>query len=675
MRYLALAALLLTAGPAWAEPPTVLLVGDSTMAPQTGYGDALCERLEPAALCLNLGRGGRSSASYRAEGLWTRALARLRARPEASPAWVLIQFGHNDQPGKPGRSTDLQREYPANLARYVEDVRALKAQPVLVTPLRRRQFSQGVLQDDLQPWAQAMRGVAQQLDVPLLDLHRLSGELLQSLGEAAAQTLAQAAPGQPGFDHTHLGARGACFFSALLAAEMARKLPELALPRSTPPDCDQIPAPALASADATLAPPLNPHTYTHAGWAVGTLGGRGGRIIKVNTLADQGPGSLRAALEAKGPRIVVFEVGGVIDLGGRELQIVHPFITIAGQTAPAPGISLIKGGIAVRAHDVIVQHLSVRPGAYGRAPRSGHDHDGIGTQAGAHHVIVDHCSLSWATDENLSVGGPRFQGPDPAAWRLATSHHITYSNNLVFEGLSNSVHAKGEHSKGSLIHDNASAVLLLGNVYASNRERNALFKGGVQAAMINNLIYNPGARAAHYNLLGNEWQGQPYQTGKIALVGNVLRHGPDTPAETPLFSLGGQGDVELHLADNLAHDRQGGAAPLMGRYSAGAAQILPAGDAARPAYLPPRLQPLPARQLEDRLLHTAGARPWDRDPIDAKLLSDVLEGRGQIIDSETQSSGFPRHAPRSRAFDAAAWDLRDMSPKAGWTSLHRDPKP
>ncbi|MFN5048093.1 hypothetical protein, partial [Roseateles sp.] len=67
--------------------------------------------------------------------------------------------------------------------------------------------------------------------------------------------------------------------------------------------------------------------------------------------------------------------------------------------------------------------------------------------------------------------------------------------------------------------------------------------------------------------------------------------------------------------------------------------------------------------------------PWDRDPIDAKLLSDVLEGRGQIIDSETQSSGFPRHAPRSRAFDAAAWDLRDMSPKAGWTSLHRDPKP
>ncbi|HRD96630.1 MAG TPA: hydrolase, partial [Rubrivivax sp.] len=99
--------LLAAAACAWAqaagaaEPPVVLLVGDSTMAPQTGYGDALCRRLEPAVACLNLARGGRSSLSYRAEGLWERVLARLRAGQPGVPRQVLIQFGHNDQPGKP----------------------------------------------------------------------------------------------------------------------------------------------------------------------------------------------------------------------------------------------------------------------------------------------------------------------------------------------------------------------------------------------------------------------------------------------------------------------------------------------------------------------------------------------------------------------------------------------
>ena len=206
-------------------------------------------------------------------------------------------------------------------------------------------------------------------------------------------------------------------------------------------------------------------------------------------------------------------------------------------------MTLIKGELNIATHDVIVQHLMFRPGGYGRPKRSGNDHDGIATSGGAHQVIVDHCSFSWATDENLSVGGPRFNGADAAAWRRATSHDITYSHNLIYEGLSDSVHEKGEHSKGTLVHDNASGVFLFGNVYASNRERNALFKGGVHAAMVNNLIYNPGKRAVHYNLVAHEWAGQAYETGKVALVANALRHGPDTVAGTPLFALGGHGDV------------------------------------------------------------------------------------------------------------------------------------
>jgi lysophospholipase L1-like esterase len=654
-----------SAEPALQEPPAVLLVGDSTMAPQTGYGNALCERLQPAVACLNLARGGRSTLSYRAEGLWDRVLARLKAGSPGVTRHVLIQFGHNDQPGKPGRSTDLEREFSANLARYVTEARAAGGVPVLVTPLTRRSFSFGRLNTDLTPWAAAVREVARAQAVPLIDLHATSAAAVQTMGSAQADLLAQGPVGSPVFDRTHLGPRGACLFADQVLAALGPALGGLPGLGSAP-DCAALPPPALPPMPTTL----NRATFDHPGWAVGTMGGRGGRVLKVSNLNASGPGSLREALEATGPRLVVFEVGGVIDLGGQSLALRHPFITVAGQTAPSPGITLIKGELNIATHDVIVQHLMFRPGAYGRAKRSGKDHDGITTSGGARQVIVDHCSLSWATDENLSVGGPRFDGADPVAWRRATSHEITYSHNLIYEGLGDSVHEKGEHSKGTLVHDNASGVLLYGNLYASNRERNALFKGGVQAAVVNNLIYNPGAKAVHYNLVAHEWAQQPYQTGRLTLVANAMRHGPDTVPGTALFALGGHGDLELHLDGNIAVDREGRSVAQTSRYTSGSARILKADTPA----LPPRLTWLAAERLEAELSLAAGARPWDRDPIDFKLLSDVAEDRGRIPDSETESSGFPRgprYAPTARPFDALQWNLADMSPRAGWASLFR----
>lgn len=417
---------------------------------------------------------------------------------------------------------------------------------------------------------------------------------------------------------------------------------------------------------------MNPFTYDAAGWAAGTQGGKGGRIIRVTHLNAAGAGSLREALEAEGPRIVVFEVGGVIDMGGTNITIKNPYLTVAGQTAPKPGITVVKSETNIATHDVIVQHMMFRPGEFGRAKRSGHDQDGISTQAGAHHVIVDHCSLSWATDENLSVGGPRFQGADPAAWRRNTSHAVTYSYNLVYEGLANSVHEKGEHSKGSLIHDNATEILLFGNIYASNRERNALFKGGVQAAMVNNLIFNPGAKAVHYNLVAHEWAGHDHQTGKVTLIGNVYRQGPDTKANTPLFALGGHGDVELYLQDNIAVDDVGHPVAQTGVYTASQARIL----SVQKPYLPADVKAYDVHRLERDLPLAAGARPWERDPIDFKLLSDVAEGRGLIIDSETDNAmGYPRYPQTSRPFVEADWNLSDLSPKADWASLFNPARP
>ncbi|MCD2518982.1 hypothetical protein LQ564_22020 [Massilia sp. G4R7] len=401
------------------------------------------------------------------------------------------------------------------------------------------------------------------------------------------------------------------------------------------------------------------------GWA-DTRGGAGGRIVRVTNLNASGAGSFAEAVAASGPRIVVFEVGGVIDLQGASIRIREPYLTIAGQTAPGPGITFIRGEFSVATHDVIVQHIAVRPGEAGRAKKSGWEADGLSTSA-ADNVIIDHCSFSWATDENLSASGPRFKGANPEEWRQGTSRRVTFSHNIVAEGLRDSTHKKGEHSKGTLVHDNASQVLIYGNLYNANHERNPLIKGGAKVAVVNNLVHDFGARAMHYNLIAHEWGDHAPQVGVVTLVGNVVRGGDDSRPGVPLFSLGGAGDVSLYLRDNLALDANGKPMPQTGSYTASGARILEAGE----PYLPPGLQALPAARLENAMYASAGMRPWARDPVDFKIISDVAEGRGHIVDSEAQSSGYPAYAPARRPFDPAEWNLADMSPRAGWEALFR----
>ncbi len=413
----------------------------------------------------------------------------------------------------------------------------------------------------------------------------------------------------------------------------------------------------LAVAPAAAAPAFP----GAVGPAAETVGGRGGRIIRVTTLAPDGPGSLKAAIEAKGPRTVVFEVGGVIDFGFKAFDIKEPFLTIAGQTAPSPGITLIRTGIDIKTHDVVIRHIRVRSGADGQGPESGWEADSISTVA-AYNVIVDHCTLTWAVDENLSASGPRFNGKTPEEWRKATSHNISFSYNLIAEGLAQSSHPKGEHSKGSLIHDNATGIVIWRNIYAHNVERNPLLKGGVHAAVANNLIYDPGRRAIHYNLMALEWAGMPYQTGELSVVGNVLRGGPSTSPGLPLMMLGGDGDLRYHAKDNIAVDWTGAPLPMFGRYGETQAKLI---ESKTPVAWPAGLPILPTRDLETHLLANSGARPWDRDAHDIRVLFFVAEGRGEIIDSEREVGGYPKMAETRAKFVEADWNLNTMEPKSG----------
>lgn len=215
-----------------ALPDRVILVGDSTMASSTGYGDALCARFTPETACHNLARGGRSSGSFRAEKRWDEVMALLRDGDGFRKTYVLIQFGHNDQPGKPGRSTDYVTEFPANMTRYVLDARSLGAVPVLVTPLTRRSFKNGYVHNDLAPWAGTVRAIARTTKAPLVDLNALSLAAVQAMGPVEADKLARTGAN---FDYTHLGPLGAERFSGIMARELVRQVPALsASMRSAP---------------------------------------------------------------------------------------------------------------------------------------------------------------------------------------------------------------------------------------------------------------------------------------------------------------------------------------------------------------------------------------------------------------------------------------------------------
>ena len=393
-----------------------------------------------------------------------------------------------------------------------------------------------------------------------------------------------------------------------------------------------------------------------------TQGGVGGRIIRVTTLAKDGPGSLKVAIDAKGPRIAVFEVAGAIDLGRDVLTIAEPFLTIAGQTAPSPGITIIKGGIDLKGHDVIISHIRIMTGVDSQPHFSGWEADAFSTVA-AHHVVIEHCSFLWALDENMSASGPRFSGKTLDEWRANTSHDIVFRENLAAEGIANGSHPKGEHSKGSLIHDNATGIVFYRNLFAHNVERSPLIKGGAQALMINNVIYNPGHRAVHYNLMNLEWTGHAYVTGEITAVGNVMRGGNNTDPGLPFLMLGGDGDLAYYGRDNRAVDRHGNALPQFGRYGETRARLLPAKA---PLASLAGYSVLPSGAVETSVLQTVGARPWDRAPDDIRVLFFVAEGRGEIIDDEKQVGGYPHPVEAHAKFDEAAWNLAAMTPKSGF---------
>lgn len=371
------------------------------------------------------------------------------------------------------------------------------------------------------------------------------------------------------------------------------------------------------------------------GFGAHTAGGRGGKVIKVTNLNDSGPGSLRAALYEEGPRIIIFTVGGIINLETK-LRVHNPYITIAGQTAPGDGICIRGEGIRFYTHDVIVRYLRVRPGDidYG-SPNSwgGLDAITIANEPGSdnipYNIVIDHCSLSWAVDEVIDM------------WH--DTHDVTIQNCIISEGLHESKHPAGPHSKGMLIGAKATNISVHHNLFSSNHRRNPLINGESLVDFRNNLIYNPGRMATHI------YRGDYTKLIRLNYVNNFIKKGKNTINEYGIV-------VNEYAKNHVKMYVSGNKSPFIDTPNTDNWRmvIIENDDGDRipisishrtnQEFDHPQVVTLSAEDAYDFVLEDAGATLPSRDPVDRKVIKDVKEGKGSIINTKDDDYEWPSYA-------------------------------
>lgn len=401
----------------------------------------------------------------------------------------------------------------------------------------------------------------------------------------------------------------------------------------------------LTSLSNVEAGPRVPIIPKLSGFGTSTVAGSGrhlkiakAKIYRVNTLADRGQGSFRACAEARSPRTCVFEIGGVIQLS-RPIRISAPFITIAGQTAPPPGITLTNAGLTIATHNVLVQHIAIRPGD-GKIGAKPSERDGISIGAkrprSAHHVVIDHVSLTWAIDENLSTAYP-------------LTRDITIANSIIAEGLHDSIHPKGPHSKGIMVGDDSKNITIRDNLIAFNEERNPYLKPGTSVEFVNNLVYGWGPKGGWSlcNLSNNTERDEPIL---LSFVGNVYRPAPGSIVLPPIYAKKLDARSKIYVHDNI-----GPASATAASISATHALPLNLGVIAQPPLSSALASALPVSETVHRVLNSAGSRSLTRDAHDARIVREVELSTGTLKDC---TSACPRSTGKLSLSTRTKWTLK-----------------
>lgn len=396
---------------------------------------------------------------------------------------------------------------------------------------------------------------------------------------------------------------------------------------------------------------------TRAAYACGT----DPTLYRVTSLNDSGAGTLRAALDASGPRVIVFERSGYINLSS-DINITNPCLTVAGQTAPSPGITIrmVDGGlgnseamILINTHDVLFQHLRIRPGWPSGNTICNSAILAYGYPAGEHYnVVLDHMSVSWAQDEGV-YSGPTEQNSGNAnftLWRSITAEGLWDADTSTT--CTGGVGSEPANGHNVFMEGNQADVIQ--SLMSSSRERNPMMAGGNHIRLLNNIIYQWQGEWGFFSF--NHYDQGPYS---LTTVGNRFIVGP----ESNNVGVGGAIMYWYGLAAHQDSSWDAGNAHYKSddtvSNSFGTTIITThnemdynpvVGSPPSGSGLPSGYTPLGSTTLETALLPVIGARPLDRDDVDTRIIADVTNRTGGFITNETDVGDYPTLAVNSHTF-------------------------
>jgi hypothetical protein len=409
----------------------------------------------------------------------------------------------------------------------------------------------------------------------------------------------------------------------------------------------------LGGATTVQALPVLPGA---SGYGITTKGGRGGKAIRVTNVNASGSGSLKACIDATGPRTCIFDVSGTIRITS-DLIIRNAYLHIAGQTAPSPGIMIRGAAVRIVTNDVVMQHIRVRAGDDANGPdmtnRDALKIEGTSTKP-ARNIVIDHCSFSWATDEIASTWG--------------VYDNVTFSNNIFSEPLHDSGHADYsgsgtmKHGYGILLGTYpGSSVTMIGNLMAHQVERNPLSRA-TEFVFVNNLMYNRATRFL-------DIQSEGGRSSENAVVGNEFIEGPNLLPETtrPIYirtsgTLRLGSSSRVYLKDNRSPQLGTALNSLM--VLTGGSTISGLLTSSAPVWNTGLVARGTANYgVYERVLKNAGARPKDRDSVDRRIVSEVRARTGKVINCvssngsvrcQKNAGGWPSYAQNRKALTLPA---------------------
>jgi hypothetical protein len=374
-----------------------------------------------------------------------------------------------------------------------------------------------------------------------------------------------------------------------------------------------------------------------------SFGGRGGKVIVVTNLNDSGPGSFREACETGGPRIIVFNVAGIIRLKDR-IRIRAPFVTIAGNSAPGDGVCIAGNTVELETHDVIVRHMRFRRGETWVGDRN----DSIGGNPTGN-IMIDHVSASWGLDENMSMYRHMFNHDNNKATpdlKLPTVN-ITIQNSIFSEGLNTYHHAFGSTIGGlnSTFHH---------NLWACNTGRNPSVGMYGDFTFVNNVLFN----WVHRTVDGGDHRSY------FNIINNYFKPGPGTPKDEPISYrlLKPESERSKTVVDNF------GKAYVSGNVVEGNARVTKDNwnGGVQPASKAPvetelaqirtntpiphaQLQIQPAEKAYETVIANVGATFPKRDAVDLRVIDMVRTGKvsakaGPDIEADLSHVGYSKEA-------------------------------